>query len=306
MDLSLIPIFVLLPITMISSLTFGVSRNFYCKDFSVSNSGRFLFNSIISIICAIIIFAFSGFNLSASTFTILTGVAFGIVTVFSTVLYLVAVSIGPWSYSSVLVSSSTIITAIVGTIIWQESINLFTIFGIIFMVVCILLSTKKKDGEKNSASFKWLLFCVLAALASSGVGLLQKTHQTSSFKLELFPFLTIAFFVSAIVSFICFLILRNKQPLFSTSERTENLSRKKFIGFIVLIFILAGITFAFNNIINLYLSGVMPSAVFFPIVNGGGLVLATITSIFLFKEKLSKLQWIGISSGIIAILFLCI
>ena len=51
--------------------------------------------------------------------------------------------------------------------------------------------------------------------------------------------------------------------------------------------ILAGICSAANNKINLYLSGIMDSAVFFPVVNGGGLVLASLASYIVFKEKLS-------------------
>ena len=83
-------------------------------------------------------------------------------------------------------------------------------------------------------------------------------------------------------------------------------TREEMYESICIIFATAGITFALNNVINLYLSGVMNSAVFFPIVNGGGLTLATITSIFLFKEKLTPKQWIGIICGITAIIFLCI
>lgn len=305
MNLSSIPIFILLPITMASSLTFGIVRNYFCKDFSSSNRGRFLFNAVLSFICAIFIFCFSGFQIKASTYTLLLAIAFGVVTTLSTVLYLVAVSKGPWSYTSVIISSSTIITALAGTIIWQESITAFVGIGIALMAVCIILSTKKKEGENSNTSKSWLLLCILAAIASSGVGLLQKTHQTSNFKQELFPFLIVAFIVSAIVSLICFFILK-KQQLFSVSEKTENFSRKKFITIICIIFATAGITFALNNVINLYLSGVMNSAVFFPIVNGGGLTLATITSIFLFKEKLTPKQWIGIICGITAIIFLCI
>ena len=99
MNLSSIPIFILLPITMASSLTFGIVRNYFCKDFSSSNRGRFLFNAVLSFICAIFIFCFSGFQIKASTYTLLLAIAFGVVTTLSTVLYLVAVSKGPWSYT---------------------------------------------------------------------------------------------------------------------------------------------------------------------------------------------------------------
>jgi drug/metabolite transporter (DMT)-like permease len=47
----------------------------------------------------------------------------------------------------------------------------------------------------------------------------------------------------------------------------------------------------------------MPSAVFFPIVNTGGLILTLLAATLLFKEKLTRLQWIGIVLGLISSLF---
>lgn len=69
--------------------------------------------------------------------------------------------------------------------------------------------------------------------------------------------------------------------------------------------IVSGACVAVNNKFNLYLSGVMDSAVFFPVVNGGGLVLTTLAAVLLFKEKLSKKQWIGVVLGIASVVFLC-
>ena len=69
--------------------------------------------------------------------------------------------------------------------------------------------------------------------------------------------------------------------------------------------IASGACVAVNNKFNLYLSGVMDSAVFFHIVNGGGLVLTTLAAVLLFKEKLSTKQWIGVVLGIASVVFLC-
>ena len=72
----------------------------------------------------------------------------------------------------------------------------------------------------------------------------------------------------------------------------------------IALMLLVGGGCAVNNKLNLYLSGVLDSAVFFPIVNGGGLVLTTFASSVLFKEKLNTKQWIGLIVGIVSVLFL--
>ena len=71
------------------------------------------------------------------------------------------------------------------------------------------------------------------------------------------------------------------------------------------IMLASGVCVAANNKYNLYLSGVMDSAVFFPIINGGGLILTTLAAVVMFGERLSKKQWIGIALGIASVIFLC-
>ena len=52
--------------------------------------------------------------------------------------------------------------------------------------------------------------------------------------------------------------------------------------------------------------GVMPNVIFFPIANGGAVVLSTIAAFFLFKERLSKKRLIGLCIGILSVVLLCI
>ena len=87
-------------------------------------------------------------------------------------------------------------------------------------------------------------------------------------------------------------------------EQKEKLIWKKLLLWGALL-VVAGIAIAFNNKLNLILSGIMDSAVFFPLVNGGGLVLTTVGGVIFFKEKLTVLQWIGVVVGIASVVLLC-
>ena len=75
---------------------------------------------------------------------------------------------------------------------------------------------------------------------------------------------------------------------------------------LLVLIVVAGAFASVNHKLNLYLSGVMSSAVFFPIVNGGGLVLATLAALVIFREKLTKKQWCGVTIGILSVLCLCL
>ena len=60
------------------------------------------------------------------------------------------------------------------------------------------------------------------------------------------------------------------------------------------------------NYINLKLSGVLPSQLFFPLINGSSIVLSSIMSVIIFKEKLSKRQTIGLIGGIVSLIAICL
>ena len=75
------------------------------------------------------------------------------------------------------------------------------------------------------------------------------------------------------------------------------------------IFVLGGITgliIGFYNRINLILSGTLNSMVYYPIANGGGLLLTVSVSILFFREKLTPKMYVGIGVGLLSILLLSI
>lgn len=133
---------------------------------------------------------------------------------------------------------------------------------------------------------------------------MQKVHQSSEYRSELNAFLIIAFVASAVLCALFAYLLKRRECRLADAKEKENKSKKPF-WLLLGIMLVSGACVAVNNKFNLYLSGVMDSAVFFPIVNGGGLVLTTFAAVLLFREKLSKKQWVGVVFGIASVVFLC-
>lgn len=292
----------LLIFSLISSLVCVVVLNFITKTYENSTAARHIFNMITSIVAAITIFAMSG-NLKASSFTVILAIVFGLTTAIQRVTHLQALEMGPFSYTSVIVSLSMLIPTLSGAVIWGEQIYAIQIVGIVLMVGCLILSVDFKDEEKKS-SLKWLFFCLLAFIGCGAIGVMQKWHQNTAYKAELNQFLVIAFITSAIFSGISTVIAKKSekgQPI----ETAAPQKKKLLTATPIIIMIVCGICIGVNNVLNLFLSGAMDSAVFFPIVNGGGLILTTLSALILFREKLSKRRWIGILLGIIAVILLC-
>lgn len=283
----------LLILSMAAALVGSIVRKIYTQKTTGSLRWLYIFNIVCSLLPCGILLVWGGIG-SVSLFTALLGCLFGIVTVAQTVFSLKALEVGPMSYTTVICSFSTVITALSGALFFGEQLNAMHIIGMVLMVGSFLLAVDRK-AEKQTAGLRWLLYCVIAFLCTGGIGIMQKVHQSSVYKGELNAFLIIAFGVSALATL----------PLLLTAPRGKQTFRGKGLWLLVGCLVLSGISIALNNKWNLYLSGVMDSAVFFPIVNGGGMALVALSAVVFFREKPTKLQWLGIFLGIASVVFLC-
>ncbi len=279
---------------MLACLAGGVFRKIYTLHTSGNMASIFLFNAVSSIVAAGVLLLW-GVSVP-SAFTIWLGILFGVVTALQALAYLWALQIGPMSYTAVIGSFSTLVTAVSGVLFFDEGITVLQAIGIAIML-CSFIFAAEKDKDKKKSSFLWLLLATVNFLSIGCIGIMQKVHQSSSHRDELNVFLVIAFVTSGLLSF--FLAV-----LFGKRDKKPN-GAPRYYTFLVLCMVAAGVGAALNNKFNLYLSGVIDSAIFFPVVNGGGLVLSTLAAVVFFKERLSKKQWIGILLGIAAVLMLC-
>ncbi len=298
-----IPVLLLFVITMAANLLGGLTRTYYSKHISQSMQGYHLFNAVSSLVCGVVLLLLSGGNFALSSYTLLMAILFGIITAVQQITNSAALSTGPWSYTSVIISMSTVITALSGVLFFDESIRVTQLFGIALMLVCLVLSVKPESGEQKKKSLRWFLWCLASCICSGGVGIMQKIHQNSDHRGELTMFLVIAFIGSFIFSAGNMIVGKARN---GKSEKEPLFSAKASILLLTVLFCAGGVGVALNNLINLYLSGVVESAIFFPIVNGGGLILITIASLVFFREKLTGRQWIGMAFGLTAVLLLCL
>lgn len=286
-------------VSMAACLITYILKKVYSSRSSGGMTGVYSYSAIGCIVSAAVLLIWGGIE-GLSVFTCLLGVLFGVVVSLQEIFMIKALQSGPMAYTMVIVSCSTVFTALSGFFFFGESIGVFQLLGIALMVGSFVFATEKKDGDKKGG-FLWLIFCLLAFLGSGGIGFMQKIHQSSAHKGELNAFLVISFIVSFIFATTMTLISmkKEKRPLF------EKTSEGKVAWLFIIIMITSGICVAANHKLNLALAGEIPSAVFFPIVNGGNLVLTTLSALIIFRERLTKKQWIGVIVGALSVLALC-
>lgn len=288
--------YVLLALSMSVALISGMGTKLFLDRYNKSAATRYLYQAVSAIVAVVILAIWNG-SFKVSLFTVLLGLGFGLLTAVQQIFCMKAMEVGPWSYTAVISSLSTIIPTLSGAAIWKEKVAPVQIVGIVLMLICICLASDLKKS-KTRANVKWIIYCGITFVSTGMIGVLQKWHQNTAYKGELDEFLVIALAVSALYSVIAMLI--------SCRGAGVGKSLKPVIGWVpVIAMLVAGAGTALNNRWNLYLSGVLDSSVMFPIVNGGGLMLTTLAATLVFRERLSVKQWIGFGIGLVAVILLC-
>ena len=295
-----LPIPLLIILSVITSALISILRGKYAKSYPMSGVYLWRFNFYQNIFCfsdILLIYLFSSAKFNFSVFSVLLGALLAVANILSLEGILKAQACGSFAYTTVIVALSAIIPSMSGPVLFGEKVTFSQFVGIALMVICILLSPGKDEGEKRSFSLKWLLFCAVAFVFSGTVGVVQKIHQNNAaHKAEMPALLLTCFFVSFVLSGIKLIIERGR-----TKKSGERLN--KLTPAVVLFPAAAGLCFAFPHTINLFLSGRLASVVFFPTINLCPMMLTMLYAVFGFKEKLTAKQWAGIAVGVLSTVF---
>lgn len=290
----------MLIISVTSNLIGGILKKDINRKYSNDLFSYQLYNAVVSLFSAVILLILSD-SLKFSAFTLVMGILFGLITLTQQTFNLYALENGPFSYTSVIISLSTLIPTLSGALFWNEIISFTQCIGIFLLLICIILSVNK--NKDKSVNYKWMLYSLIAFFCTGIIGVMQKIHQTSAYKSEIDSFLIIAFVISFICSGIYSILSYKNHKLLIKKQGARKSVLRLYPLFAMVI---SGVFVAINNKFNLYLSGVMESAFFFPIVNGGGLVLTSVAAISIFREKLSIKQITGVIIGICSVIMLCL
>ena len=261
--------------------------NNVCKKDLQTGAHVYRFNTLSYAIC-ILLFGIIAISRGFSLFTIFLGVLFGVVTALSNYYKMQSLSCGPMHITLLITTSSMIIPTLSG-VFFGECFSVYKLILVFVLIFFIYLSLEKKNSTEINK--KWLIFCALAFVLQGSIGVLQKIHQSSEHKGEIGGFLFVAFICSIVYSH-----FRAKKGF-------------KELGFNKKLFIFApicGLCTFLMNFLNLRLSGLLPSQLFFPVVNGSAIILSSVMSVIIFKEKLTKRQIVGLCGGILSLIAICL
>lgn len=281
--------YLLVAISMLSMVLQNSLFNTEGKRTLKTREDRFFFNAAMYTVCILLFAALAIIVGKFSWFTLVIGLVFGFVTSLSNFSKLTALSKGPMHITVLITSSSMIISALSGALFFNESFSVGKAIATVMLLCFIYISL----GRSGNTEIKkgWGIICIVTFLLQGIIGILQKVHQTSQYKDEIFLFLASAFMFSFAFS-----------AILSGGIKKERVFGKRQYIFAVV----CGLCTFLMNFLNLKLSGILPSQIFFPLVNGGAIVITSIVSVFFFKEKLTKTQLVGLVGGFCSLILICL
>lgn len=279
----------ILLIPMLATVVQNILYNTVSKSLLKSKGDTYYFNIFGYLIC-IVLFGIMTFSTGISLYTFFMGILFGVCIMMSNVFKMQALKEGPMHITILVTTSSMIIPTLSGAVMFGEPLSIPKLVVMAVLIYFIYLSISATSGDNVEYSAKWAILCLMTFVFLGMIGVIQKLHQSSPYKGEAATFLAVAFICSLTFS----VVMSKKQ------EITKKQGKQFYI-----ISLVCGVCYFTMHYINLKLSGIMPSQIFFPVVNGSAIILSSVASVAFFKEQITKRQLVGLIGGFVTLICIC-
>lgn len=188
---------------------------------------------------------------------------------------------------------SLVIPISIAIMFYGDAITFLKVIGFILALTAVYLVSHKESSEKTNEKLWWLLplmVFVLAGILDSSLNYAQRFLVND---------LNIDAFLSAIFS--SAFIVGSIVLAYQLTIKKEKFLWSSVPAGVIVGLINYGVMYFFMKALN---SHALEPSVLFPINNLSILILSTIISVLVFKEKLSVKNWIGIGLSLLAIFIL--
>ena len=201
-------------------------------------------------------------------------------------------------YSMFMMLGGMLVPFFYGILFLQEPLSVGKIAGTVLLTVFIILQAvwqgegASKDNQKAvSWKTKYLFFflCLIIFFVNGFTGVIAKAHQISTGAVDEISFTVISCALTALLSAVLLPIGFLKNTKHAKIQAASTLKAKP-----MLIMVLIGAAAYTGSFLHLKAASTVPASVQFPLVSGGVILLSALVSAFLFREKISKKEWLSV------------
>ena len=271
-----------------------VSQSWSTKAFNKSGGSSFVFNALKAGTALAMFGLMSAWGFSFSTEGLVFGVLYGSSLSLSMYAGYTALTLGPMSLTSMLVSLSVVIPVVWGVAVRGEELNGFkwAAFALLLLALLFMNVDKlKKTGAKGNTNYvKWAFFVAVTFLANGACSILQKEYQAANPSGGSDEFMFFAMLVCTLVYLpVCLFKERGARP---------GLSPASWLG------VFAGCMTGLSSFFTLILAGSANASVLFPLLSAGTLIGALLCGGIVFRERLKLGHYLAMLFGILTVVFM--
>lgn len=266
-------------------------QNYFCKNLFKNESDNLKYETVIYIIALISTVLVVDLP-KPSSYCIMLAVINGLILTLENYAILEAMRCGSMSLTSLFSLAALIIPVVVSPFLWHEELKATQLFGSVLTVISMALILDVFSG-KHDINRRWLLFAFIAFFAGGSCAICEKYLTTSAHADETNTYAVISFVVVIVATLIIQKVKKEKAEF--------KLTKKNFLP---ILFIGCGSAVIF--LLTIAALKVLSTSGVYATNNGARLMLVTLCDVFIFKQKLSKKQLIGMGMGLAAILLLSI
>lgn len=259
-------------------------------------------NFIRMIMCVVISFALlavcgNAALLKVNSATVLTALLAGVTTSLFVVLWLISVRRGAYMMLDVFLMMGVTVPIILSNIFFNEQIKPNQLIGLAVLFAAVVIMCSYNNQIKQKMSVTSLILLIICGVANGFTDFSQKCYVkvVSNSNAAVFNFYTYLF--SAVVLAAVYMCAKAKDVSGSKSE--ADVMRR--VG--VYVSIMSVCLFAYSYFKTLA-AGLLPSAILYPLSQGASLILSSIMSMVLFKEKITLKCVIGLVLSFIGLVIL--
>lgn len=254
---------------------------------------------LTSMIGAAMYWVIGGFRVEFSPALLFYAAAFALVMIPYYVLGIQVLSIGSVAlYSMFMMLGGMALPFVYGLFFLGEPLTLGKGIGCVALSLAILaqfLAQQKQEGAKKGKKGLFILLCIAIFILNGLTGVIAKAYAISLTRPDEIGFTVVSCFLTAVFSGALLIGVGFKQKQELISE-----IKKAFQPAILLCILAIGIFTHTGNFFHLMAAAQLPASVQFPMVSGGVIVCSAMVSAGIFKEKISKREWLCVALACIS------
>lgn len=205
-------------------------------------------------------------------------------------------TLGAVGKTTLIVNLSMLLPMLLGVLFWDETLNIFNIFGIPCVLLTLFLSVPMKNGA-DKINKEWLISVLVTFFLDGMLSVIQKLFLRACGSDYSVAFVLVSALFGLGIT--CIISL-----LFFIRDRTLSVPKDKNLIPFILIAIVVGASTGLATMFNMRALSVLDGVIVFPIRQGGLILMMTLYGVIRYKDKFDIRTAVMLLSGLAGIVLL--